>query len=352
MQNFLSHKFVNCDDETTESVFISNELYFKIFQNLFYTMIKSTKIGETLSKINGKVFSKLNIHPNFFTALSIIFAVLGTITTYYRLFWIIPCIFFFLAFYMDIVDGSVARELNKVSNKGAFIDGVFDRVVETLMILSFLFLNAPPHILLIILAFGTYLTSFIKAYAEHRGVLEKKTASSMPGILERGERVSLLFTAFILYILNKKSIGKYILLFTAFLSVTTSIQRFVFTVRFKKKRRINDPKMIFLVRTDLKMEKGKIASQVAHAAIVSFINSNDTIKLEWLKKGQKKIVLKVRDFEELIKYKEKANKSGIKMFFIRDAGKTQVKEGEITVASTEIEESEKLDRIFKDLKLL
>jgi len=253
---------------------------------------------------------------------------------------------------MDLVDGSVARALNKVSNKGAFIDGVFDRVVETLMIMSFLFLKAPAHILLVILAFGTYLTSFIKAYAEHRSVLEKETASSMPGILERGERVSLLFIAFILYLFNKRTIGKYLLILIALLSIITSIQRFVFTLRFKKKRKIRDPKMVFLVRTDLKMGKGKIASQVAHAAITSFLASKSHAKAEWLKKGQKKIVLKVKDMDELTKYSEKAKNSGIKMFFIADAGKTQVNPGEITVAVSEIEESEKLDRIFGDLKLL
>ena len=63
----------------------------------------------------------------------------------------------------------------------------------------------------------------------------------------------------------------------------------------------DDFKMVFLVRQDLKMKAGKIATQVAHAAIGLYDDitfGNDIYKKEaldfWVNYGQKKIVLKVQ----------------------------------------------------------
>ena len=61
----------------------------------------------------------------------------------------------------------------------------------------------------------------------------------------------------------------------------------------------DDLKMVFLVRQDLKMKAGKIAAQVAHAALGLYddiIFGNNKYQQEaldfWVNYGQKKIVLK------------------------------------------------------------
>ena len=54
-------------------------------------------------------------------------------------------------------------------------------------------------------------------------------------------------------------------------------------------------KQIILVRQDLKLQKGKMAAQVAHASIEAVLKS-DKEKIDgWRVAGMKKVVLKVSD---------------------------------------------------------
>ena len=54
-----------------------------------------------------------------------------------------------------------------------------------------------------------------------------------------------------------------------------------------------DYKQVILVRTDLKMSKGKVAAQVAHASTEATLRSDDQKIKAWRAKGMKKVVLKV-----------------------------------------------------------
>jgi len=113
-------------------------------------------------------------------------------------------------------------------------------------------------------------------------------------------------------------------------------------------------KMVFLVRTDLGMGKGKIAAQVAHAAVELYKKAEHKCpeKLRtWESEGAKKVVLKVGSEVELVEYfRRYAN--DFCSTLIRDAGHTQIAPGTITVAGFGPDEDEKLDRVFGHLKLL
>jgi PTH2 family peptidyl-tRNA hydrolase len=53
-------------------------------------------------------------------------------------------------------------------------------------------------------------------------------------------------------------------------------------------------KLVLLARTDLAMSRGKIAAQVAHAAVLAALNGLGTADFAtWLEQGQPKVVLKV-----------------------------------------------------------
>ena len=52
-------------------------------------------------------------------------------------------------------------------------------------------------------------------------------------------------------------------------------------------------KQVILVRQDLKLPKGKLSSQVAHASVDAVLKSKKESIDEWKKQGMKKIVLKV-----------------------------------------------------------
>jgi len=114
-------------------------------------------------------------------------------------------------------------------------------------------------------------------------------------------------------------------------------------------------KQVILVRTDLDMSKGKIAAQVAHASLDSALKSIKKDRIifnKWKSNYMKKVVLRVDTKEELFKYKELSNNEGIVCSLIRDAGRTEIKEGSYTALSVGPDTSEKIDKITGNLKML
>ncbi|NOZ81554.1 MAG: peptidyl-tRNA hydrolase [Candidatus Micrarchaeota archaeon] len=111
-------------------------------------------------------------------------------------------------------------------------------------------------------------------------------------------------------------------------------------------------KQVILVRTDLKMGKGKIAVAAAHASLASFLKAPEDYKKTWLAEGMKKIVLKVRNEQELLDYYNKFRETGLPCELISDAGLTQVPPGTIVSLGCGPVPDEKIDPLIKDLKLL
>ncbi|PIN80264.1 aminoacyl-tRNA hydrolase, partial [Candidatus Woesearchaeota archaeon CG10_big_fil_rev_8_21_14_0_10_30_7] len=103
---------------------------------------------------------------------------------------------------------------------------------------------------------------------------------------------------------------------------------------------------------ELKLSKGKLAAQVAHASVEAVLESNSRLIDEWHLTGMKKSVLKVKDKKELFVYKDKAKKAGLVYAVISDAGKTEVKPGTVTCMAIGPDEESKIDTVTKDLKLL
>ena len=113
-------------------------------------------------------------------------------------------------------------------------------------------------------------------------------------------------------------------------------------------------KLVILVRQDLKLPKGKMAAQAAHAAVeacmISLKNDKDLVK-KWRSEGQKKVVLKVADEKELYKYVQLAKDSGLTTAVITDAGRTIVEPGTVTCAGIGPEEEEKIDVVTGKLQM-
>lgn len=114
-------------------------------------------------------------------------------------------------------------------------------------------------------------------------------------------------------------------------------------------------KMVFVVRSDLGMGKGKIASQCAHAAIQCYkvgVKSQEEVVTNWLRFGQPKVVLKIASESELELLHHKAVTAGLTSYVVRDAGKTQLDAGTRTVLGIGPGDKELLDSITGHLKLL
>ena len=114
-------------------------------------------------------------------------------------------------------------------------------------------------------------------------------------------------------------------------------------------------KMAIVVRDDLKLSKGKLSVQVAHAAVSCAIKSEKNKSKyfsEWFSEGQKKVVLKTKDLESLIKIFNEAKSVGLITELIKDAGLTEVPPGTITVLGIGPAPEDEIDKIAGKLKLL
>jgi len=79
-------------------------------------------------------------------------------------------------------------------------------------------------------------------------------------------------------------------------------------------------KQVILVRTDLKLSPGKLAAQVAHAAVNAFNITSPLTRKSWLDEGHCKIVLQVADETALIHYYSQAKDQGLPVSLIKDFG--------------------------------
>lgn len=112
-------------------------------------------------------------------------------------------------------------------------------------------------------------------------------------------------------------------------------------------------KGVVLVRTDLKMSKGKIVSQAMHGAYAAGIDAqNNLMNGIWSRYGFKKVALQVPSAEEMEEIAQALQKQGVSVYPIVDAGRTQVEPNTWTVTFAGPDYEEKLDKVTGHLKLL
>jgi len=114
-------------------------------------------------------------------------------------------------------------------------------------------------------------------------------------------------------------------------------------------------KQSIVVRLDLGMSKGKLASQVGHAAVSASEKARKN-KLHWwniwIKEGQMKVVLKVNSSTELENLYKKAKKLDLPCELIIDRGLTEIPPGTITCIGIGPAPVDKVDKVTGDLSLL
>jgi PTH2 family peptidyl-tRNA hydrolase len=109
--------------------------------------------------------------------------------------------------------------------------------------------------------------------------------------------------------------------------------------------------MAIAVRKDLDMGKGKIAAQVAHAAVECSMDASEK-RRKWISEGQKKVVVWVKDEKELQSLITKARSIGVNCCPIRDAGLTQVEPDTLTCSGFGPDEDSVIDSITGTFKLV
>ncbi|XP_053425043.1 peptidyl-tRNA hydrolase 2, mitochondrial isoform X1 [Nycticebus coucang] len=113
-------------------------------------------------------------------------------------------------------------------------------------------------------------------------------------------------------------------------------------------------KMILVVRTDLKMGKGKVAAQCSHAAVSAYKQiqrKNPEVLKQWEYCGQPKVVVKAPDEETLVQLLTHAKMLGLTVSLIQDAGRTQIAPGSRTVLGIGPGPADLIDKVTGHLKL-
>ena len=123
----------------------------------------------------------------------------------------------------------------------------------------------------------------------------------------------------------------------------------------KKNQSDFEYKMVIVTRSDLSLSAGKLAAQVSHAAVSCTLLTKKN-KPEWFAKwqreGAKKVVVKVDALGEFFPLKEKAEKLGITVNVVTDAGHTEIPEGTQTVLGIGPAPSNLIDQVTGELSLL
>lgn len=110
-------------------------------------------------------------------------------------------------------------------------------------------------------------------------------------------------------------------------------------------------KQAIIARRDLDMGAGKLAAQVAHAAIMASDHASEDVRSTWKRGGQKKVVLRVDDERALYELQERAKVDGLPTGLIRDAGHTQLDPDTPTALAIGPASEDRIDAITGDLSL-
>ncbi len=179
----------------------------------------------------GVAFSKLGISPNQWTLLTLFPALISLYFIINQSF-LLAALFMIIATFIDVIDGAVARVTGRVTKLGAYLDTVMDRYVEGIIIIGLFFLTLPIVLLpsqfwIGLLIFGSLMTTYVKAAAKEKELIEKELKG---GILERAERMLILFIGIVLAYFDTTYLV-YVIIIIAVLSNISALQRIYYAMR-------------------------------------------------------------------------------------------------------------------------
>lgn len=111
-------------------------------------------------------------------------------------------------------------------------------------------------------------------------------------------------------------------------------------------------KQVIVVNEALKLPRGKLAAQVAHAAVAGFLEASSEAQRAWLENGMPKVVVQCESEESLLDLQGLAEMARLPIAPIHDAGHTVVAAGTLTCIGIGPAERTRIDAITGALKLV
>jgi archaetidylinositol phosphate synthase len=151
----------------------------------------------------ARAFIAIGLSPNSISCLSLLFAVLASLTLIFLQCFLLYSIFIFTAGFLDGVDGEVARRTKKSSPAGGYLDSFLDRIADIIIIFPFLWI--PPPIPYLgpawIWVFTAITGCLLVSYTRSRAIAAGATDTDV-GLAARSERLFLLFITSLLNIIH------------------------------------------------------------------------------------------------------------------------------------------------------
>ena len=199
-------------------------------------VLKASPRVDALTGRVGRYAAVIPLSANAWTLLALLPAALG-VGALLAEELAIAIVLFAVAGAIDAIDGAVARARDEVSDVGAYLDGMVDRVVEAALLFGLMLFGYPDWVvpgwmwLALLLFFGTAMTSFARAYADHRNVVtDPAQLADLGGLLERAERLLLIVASMLVWFIDPL-FATYVIALGVGLAVVTVIQRMVGVIR-------------------------------------------------------------------------------------------------------------------------
>lgn len=138
-----------------------------------------------LEKI-GKAFASTGLSPNFWTFVGLVFALASAVVYGLGIEFglIIGGVLLLVSGFFDVVDGQVARVTGKTSQKGSYLDSMFDKIAEVAIFLGLLIGGyAEPYLVMLAITLSL-LVSYARAKSDALNISLQGI-----GIGERAERL-------------------------------------------------------------------------------------------------------------------------------------------------------------------
>ena len=177
----------------------------------------------TLEKI-GRGFASTGLSPNFWTAVSLAFALVAAaiyaLDGAVEFGLILGGMLLLISGFFDMVDGQVARVTGKTSPKGSYLDSMFDKIAEVAIFLGILIGGyAEPYLVLLAITL-----SLLVSYARAKSELIHIKLQGI-GIGERAERL------LVIAIVGIAGFMDYAIIIVVIIAGITLVQRMVYTVK-------------------------------------------------------------------------------------------------------------------------
>ena len=186
-------------------------------------MIKGNSHVRRFTEVVGKIFAHFGLTPNQWTFISLIVVIIATWFIIAREF-VTAAIIIVISLFIDVIDGAVARHTGQTTKSGGFLDTIIDRYVEGLIIFGLVWIELPGFIVdariwLFVYFFGSFMTTYVKASAKEKELIDKELIG---GFLGRAERMILLVIGFLLAPINPQ----YLVYIIAVLAILSNLSVF------------------------------------------------------------------------------------------------------------------------------